>query len=97
MRIITFKRIQSFILKYSDADIALRDWYFKAKKSEWGNIVDVRNTFRTADYIGSNRFVFNIKGNNFRLCAIVIFPSKKIYIRFIGTHSEYDKVDYKTI
>ena len=97
MRIITFKRIQSFIINHPDADIALRDWYFKAKKSEWKNIVDLRNTFRTADYIGNNRFVFNINGNKFRLCAIVIFPSKKIYIRFIGTHSEYDKVDCKMI
>jgi len=97
MRIITFKRIREFSLIHYDADIALRDWYFKATNSQWKNIVDVRNTFRTADYIRNNRYVFNIKGNKFRLCAIVLIPSQKIYIRFIGTHSEYDKIDCKTI
>ena len=97
MRIITFKRIREFILIHSEADVALREWYFKATRSEWKNIVDVRNTFRTADYIGNNRYVFNIKGNKFRVCAIVLIPSQKIYIRFIGTHSEYDKIDCKTI
>jgi len=53
--------------------------------------------FGSVDYVGNNRYVFNIKGNHYRLVAIVIFASQKIYIRFIGTHTEYSKIDCKTI
>lgn len=97
MRIVTFKRINDFIEKHRDAESALKDWYFKTKKNEWETHSDLKKTFNSADYLGNSRFVFNIKGNKYRLVAIVIFASKKVYIRFIGTHSEYDKVDCKNI
>jgi mRNA interferase HigB len=58
----------------------------------------MKKTFNSVDSIGNNRFVFNIKGNNYRLIAIIIFASKKVYIRFIGTHGEYDKIrDYSIV
>jgi len=57
----------------------------------------VKETFTSADYVGNNRFVFNIKGNNYRLIAIIIFASQKVYIRFIGTHKDYDKIDASNI
>lgn len=97
MRIVTFSRIKEFTEKHVEADIPLRDWYFKTKRSEWNNLNDLRKTFNSADYVGNNRYVFNIKGNDYRLIAIVIFASKKVYIRFIGTHKEYDRIDSKTI
>jgi mRNA interferase HigB len=93
MRIVTFSKIKDFIKKHPNADVALRDWYFKTKRSDWDHLNDIKKTFNTADYVGNNRFVFNIKGNDFRLVAIIIFASKKVYIRFIGTHAEYDKID----
>ncbi|MGA9213606.1 type II toxin-antitoxin system HigB family toxin, partial [Kaistella sp.] len=80
-----------------DADIALRDWYKKTQNAEWKNFSDVKETFNSADYVGNNRFVFNIKGNNYRLVAILIFASQKVYIRFIGTHKDYDKIDASNI
>jgi|SRR5690554_545060 len=91
MRIVTFTKIKEFIKKHSDTDVALRDWYFKTKNAEWNSFNDIKQTFNSADYAGNNRFIFNIKGNDYRLVAIIIFASKKVYIRFIGTHSEYDK------
>ncbi len=97
MRIITFATIRDYVESCPDADIALRDWYKKTTKSEWGCLSDVKQTYNSADYVGNNRFVFNIKGNRYRLIAIIIFASKKVYIRFIGTHSEYDKIDAKNI
>ena len=93
MRIVTFSKIKLFIEKHADADVALRDWYFKTKRSDWNNLNELKQTFATADYIGNNRVVFNIKGNDYRLVAIVIFASKKVYIRFIGTHAMYDKTN----
>jgi len=97
MRIVTFLRIKEFTKKYPDADIALRDWYLKTQKSNWNNLADIKQTFNTADYVGNNRFVFNIRGNSYPLIAIVIFASKKVYIRFIGTHQQYDKIDASKI
>ena len=93
MRIVTFLRIKEFITKHSTSDVGLRDWYFKTKNSNWKNLNQVKQTFNRVDYIGNNRYVFNIKGNDYRLVAIIIFASKKVYIRFIGTHTEYSKID----
>ena len=61
----------------------------------WTCFADIKQTFNSVDYVGNNRFVFNIKGNNYRIVAIVIFASKKVYIRFVGNHKEYDKIDCK--
>ncbi|MFA5300386.1 MAG: type II toxin-antitoxin system HigB family toxin [Lutibacter sp.] len=97
MRIVTFKKIKEFVGKHASSDVALRDWYFKAKRSEWNTLNDMKQTFNSVDYVGNNRYVFNIKGNDYRLVAIIIFASSKIYIRFIGTHSEYDKIDCSNI
>jgi|SRR6056297_2642490 len=97
MRIVTFKRIQAFIKNHQDSKTALEEWYLKTTKAEWRNLSDIRRSFNSADYIGNNRFVFNIKGNNYRLVAIVIFSSQKVYIRFIGTHAGYEKIDCRNI
>ena len=92
MRIVTFRTIQEFAKLHPDSDTPLRNWYKMTKEGVWNCFADVRQTFGSADSIGNNRFVFNIKGNNYRLVAIVIFASKKVYIRFIGTHDEYNKI-----
>lgn len=97
MRIVTFKRIHAFIEVHQDSRTALEEWYFKTTKAEWRNLSDIKRSFNSVDYVGNNRFVFNIKGNNYRLVAIIIFSSQKVYIRFIGTHAEYAKIDCKDI
>lgn len=97
MRIVSFSKIRAFVKSHPKADIALRDWFYKTSNSNWNNLSDIKNTFNTVDYAGNNRYIFNIKGNDFRLVAILIFISKKVYIRFIGTHNEYDKIDCKNI
>jgi mRNA interferase HigB len=97
MRIITFAAIRTFVLVHSDADVPLRDWYKRTQKADWHSLSDIKQTFNTVDYVGNNRFVFNIKGNDYRLVAIVIFSIKKVFIRFIGTHNEYDKIDCSNI
>lgn len=97
MRIVSFLRIKKFSTMHPDADIALRDWYTKTKESEWNSIQDMKSTFNSVDYVGNNRYVLNIKGNKYRLVAIVIFLSQEVYIRFIGKQSEYDRIDCKNI
>jgi mRNA interferase HigB len=97
MRIVTFKKVQEFSDKNPQVKSALEDWYHKTGRSNWNNFNDIKRTFGSADYVGNSRFVFNIKGNNIRLIAIVIFASQKVYIRFIGTHSEYERIDCRSI
>ncbi len=98
MRIISFKKIKEFSEKHSDAISALSIWYYVVTSKEWKSLNDIKNDFNTVDYVGNNRYVFNIKGNNYRLITIISFNAKKVYIRFIGTHAEYDKIkDIKNI
>ena len=75
----------------------MEDWFHKVRNAEWTCIADIRQMFRSADTIGNQRFVFNIKGNHHRLIAIVKFTIKTVFIRFIGTHAEYDRIDAKNV
>ncbi len=96
MRIVTKKAITIFSAKHAEAKTALEEWYIKTKKKDWDNTFeDVKETFNSVDSIGNDRYVFNIKGNKYRLVALIIFKIKIVYIRFIGTHAEYDNTDCK--
>jgi len=86
-----------FSLVYADADIALREWCKKTQKANWSCYADIKKSFNSADAVGNSRFVFNIKGNSYRLIVIVLFKMKTVYIRSICTHSDYDKIDAANI
>ena len=92
MRVIAKKAIVLFYTEFQDAKTALEEWYEKTTKAEWENFAQVKHCFKTADFVGNNRIVFNIKGNKYRLIALVLFRNKMVYIRFVGTHSQYDKI-----
>jgi mRNA interferase HigB len=95
MRVISIAAIREYVKKHADADMPLHTWCKTTTESNWTCFADIKQTFNSVDYVGNNRFVFNIKGNNYRIVAIVIFASKKVYIRFVGNHKEYDKIDCK--
>lgn len=97
MRIVSKKKIVDYYTKHAGSKTALEEWYKKSSKAEWNSLNELKKQFLHADYVGNNRVVFNIKGNDYRLVAIVIYVSKKLYIRWIGTHAEYDKIDAKNI
>lgn len=97
MRTVTLKTIKDFYAKHSNAKIPLLSWYYEVQRGQWSNLSDIKQVFNSVDYVGNDRFVFNIKGNNYRLVTIVIFASKKVYTRFVGTHSEYDEINAKII
>ena len=75
-----------------DAKLALDEWYIKTENSQWNCYAEVKQTFNSADSVGGKRYVFNIKGNAYRIVALILFAPKIVYIRFIGTHSEYMKI-----
>lgn len=97
MRVVSRKKIIDYYLNHAQSKTALEEWYQRVNKSEWVNLNELKKHFPSADYVGNNRVVFNIKGNDFRLVAIVIYISKKVYIRWIGTHAKYDKIEAKNI
>ena len=98
MRIVTYKRIQEFATKHPDTQAPLNVWYHTITAKSWQNLTDIKHDFNSVDYVGNHRYVFNIKGNTYRLIAIISFNAQKVYIRFIGTHAAYDKIkDIKTI
>ncbi len=97
MVIVSKKAIQQYSLTKPQATEALNEWYLKTKEADWGNLSDVKNTFGSVDYVGNDNYVFNIKGNQYRLIVRVIFPIRTVFIRFIGTHAEYDKIDASAV
>lgn len=86
-----------FASRHNDASEALERWYEFVLKSNWSSLADIKADFASVDYVGSDRYVFNIKGNHFRLVALIHFSVRTVYIRFIGTHKEYDKINVRTI
>jgi mRNA interferase HigB len=80
-----------------DSEVSLKAWYQEVKNSDWRNPNDVKRYYRSASIIGDNRIVFNICGNKYRLIVRINYEAQWVFIRFIGTHSEYDKIDAATI
>ena len=99
MRIISHRKLRDFYeSKGREASkIALERWYQIAEEAEWKNFSDIRVDFPNADYVGNQHYVFNIKGNNYRLIVVIKFTINRIFIRFVGTHKEYDKIDCSNI
>ena len=95
MRIFTKQTLKEFADMHPQAKPPIQEWVQRAEKAEWGNYGDMKNTFHSADAIGGQRYVFNIGGNKYRIVAVVKFTIGFIYIRFVGTHQEYDKTDIK--
>lgn len=92
MRIISKKVLLDFYTQYPDSKVPLENWHRVVKKAQWTCFSDVKETFNTVDNVGNKRYVFNIKGNDFRLVAIIQFTIKSVLIRFVGTHNQYDKI-----
>ena len=92
MVIIAKTFINIFAQKHPASKAAMNSWYQIVKEADWGNFNDVKNTFGSVDAVGNDRYVFNIKGNDYRLIAMIFFDKRTVYIRFIGTHAEYDKL-----
>ncbi|HCY76547.1 MAG TPA: addiction module toxin RelE [Ignavibacteriales bacterium] len=97
MRIIAIKKLREFWLKHPDAEQPLRAWYKEAEDANWVKPNDLTKYYRTANILSSNRVVFNIKGNDYRLITTINYDYKVVYIRFIGTHKEYDRINAEDI
>jgi len=92
MRIISFRKLREFFEQDQNSRVALQDWYKRTTRAEWEDFADIKKTFNTADSVGYSRYVFNVKGNHYRIVALVLFQIKRVYIRWVGTHKDYDRI-----
>jgi mRNA interferase HigB len=99
VRIIAFRTLREFFEKpeYADSEVSLRAWYYDAKAADWAKSNELKQQFKNASIIGDGRVVFNIKGNTYRLVVAIDYDFQVMFVRFIGTHKQYDKIDVKTI
>jgi len=97
MHIVALKSLRQFWETHPDAEQPLRAWYAIASNAEWRTPADVKMDYRSASFVGANRVIFNIKGNAYRLIVVAEYRKGRIFVRFVGTHAEYDRVDPTTI
>lgn len=97
MRVIARKTLKDFWTKHADAEQPLKAWFHETRSARWKSFTDIKARYRSADALPGNRVVFNIKGNTYRLIVRIHYNTGLVFIRFIGTHAEYDKIDATTI
>ena len=93
MRVIAKRILREFWEKHSDSKQQLKSWYQETSNVEWMNTKNIKKEYPSASFLTNNRVVFNIKGNNYRLIVKINYDYQMVWIRFIGTHAEYDKTD----
>lgn len=97
MRVIAYRALQHFWDSHPAAEQPLKAWYDEARKAVWKQPNDIKAHYRNASFVGNNRVVFNIKGNDYRLVVAVAYRIGVVYVKFIGTHAQYDRVDAATV
>lgn len=97
MRVIAKSTLRVFWTKHKDCEEQLKSWYKEAEEAHWKSPRDIKRDYPTASFLPDNRVVFNIKGNNYRLVIKINYDYGLVWIRFVGTHSQYDKIDASKI
>ncbi len=97
MRIIAKATLKKFWINHKDCEEQLKSWYNEVSKTNWNNPNELKKEYPSASILENNRIVFNIKGNNYRLIVKINYEYKIMWIRFIGTHGEYDKINANKI
>ena len=97
MRIISRKALREFWERFPDSEEPLLAWYREVEKEDWDTPAKVKEKYRSASIVGNKRVVFNIKGNDYRLVVSINYPYRVVYIRFVGTHAEYNGIDVEEV
>ncbi len=97
MHIIAIRTLREFWERHPQAEVPLRSWYAEASRADWQTPADIKAAHRNASFLPNNRVVFNVKGNDFRLVVAIRYTAGVMFIRFVGTHAEYDQIDASTI
>lgn len=97
MRVIAKKILREFWEKHPDCEQQLKSWYKETEEAKWVSPADIKREYPSASFLADQRVVFNIKGNHYRLIVKLNYSFSLVFIRFIGTHAEYDKIDASKI
>ena len=99
MHVISHRKLKEFYESpgMEDSKVALERWYNITEKAIWHNLAEIKEDFPATDYVGNQHYIFNIKGNHYRLIVVVKFTIGRVFIRFVGTHTDYDKIDASII
>lgn len=97
MRIIALSTLRTFWEKHPLAMAPLQGWYQEVSSAEWKTPAEIKAQYRNASFVGNNRVVFNIKGNDYRIVVAVVYKAGVMFIKFVGTHEEYDQADVETV
>lgn len=97
VRIISRRILREFWEIHPEAMISLQTWFHDVEHASWDSPADIKAVYQNASIVANNRVVFNIKGNRYRLVVVVVYQHNVIYIRFVGTHEEYDRIDVTKI
>jgi mRNA interferase HigB len=97
MRVIAKSTLRMFWQRHPDAEEALQAWYDEAERAVWRTPAEIRSRYASASILADNRVVFNIKGNQYRLVVQIHYNTQIVYVRFVGTHAEYDCIDAETV
>jgi mRNA interferase HigB len=97
MRVIAKQKLIQFWIRHPTAEQPLRSWFEAVSTAKWATPHDIKAQFGSASFVGRNRVVFNIKGNDYRLVVAVAYVLGAMYIKFVGTHQEYDAIDASTV
>ncbi len=97
MRVISLKILKDFYTAYPDSEQSLKAWFNEARQASWHDPAEIKARYSNASILKSRRVVFNIKGNTYRLVVAIAYQYGAVYIKFIGTHMEYDKIDVNSV
>jgi mRNA interferase HigB len=97
MRVIAKKSLRLFWENHPDAEEPLLAWYREVEREDWDTPAKVKAKYGNASIVGGNRVVFNIKGNDYRLVVKINYPYRVVYVRFVGTHTEYNSIDIEQV
>ena len=98
MQIIALRTLRLFWERHPQAEGPVRAWYALASRAEWKGPADVKRQFgTTVDFVGDNRRVFDLGGNKYRLVVHVAYAYRRVLVKFIGTHAQYDRIDAETV
>ena len=97
MNVVALRTLRAFWTKHPQAEVPLRAWHAVVRRADWSTPQDVRDTFRSADFVADNRVIFNIGGNKYRLICHVAYGYNRVLVKFVGTHAEYDRIDPETV
>jgi mRNA interferase HigB len=97
MRVISRKALVDFWARHANAEQSLKSWFSEAEKARWLTPDDIKHLYPTASFLADNRVIFKLKGNTYRLIVKINYDYGQVFIRFVGTHAEYDKIDANSI